>query len=96
MILKIPERFIRQDSSCCIRQYYINPDNIILVDVSWFTLGNGDGEPSASVGITMSNGAGPILKSMSVTELQDFILWWNQALNLEKLHMGVFTDENIS
>ena len=88
MIVKVPSRFIDNRNGNSIREYYINPSLISYVDVNMFTHNNEDA--LCSVLISMQGGLAPMLKNMSVLELQDFIMWWNKSLNIEKLNAETF------
>lgn len=92
MIVKIPKQFIDQkNTGNSIREYYINPHNISFVDVSKFS--HYEEEVQCNVMIQMSSGLSPMLKQMSIVELDDFIMWWNRSLNFEKLSIDTFTDK---
>lgn len=94
MIVRIPHNFIQQHNENSFREYFINPENIMYVEVNKFVNQKWDTKKKEytdevtttnSVNISMSAGYGPALKTLSDTELQEFILWWNKSMVICKI-----------
>ena len=91
MILKIPHEYCHQHNKESFKEYYININAISYIEVSkWlYTI---DDRPieQYQVMISMLSGPAPMLKDLTLFEFQDFILWWNKNISLEKLSYDKF------
>lgn len=91
MIVKIPHQFIRQDNPQSFRECYVNASNINWVEVTKFIYTIKDEiVENYNATIVMNGGFSPMLKNMNQLEFQEFILWWNKTLALEKLSYDSF------
>lgn len=97
MLVMIPDRFIDSCShthSEAVKSVYINMDNVVCIDVEkrvqnvWNSKEKEymEGvETICTVTIQMSNGYYIPLKAMNESLFEEFILWFNKSMGLEKL-----------
>lgn len=91
MIIKIPHDYILQHNKESFREYYVNINAISFIEVSkWIYMIAEKPVEQYQVMITMTSGPAPAIKNLTLFEFQEFILWWNKNVSLEKLSYDKF------